>query len=174
MEEKENMVKVEEQSSSGAVAVNCRPNVVKMGFEKNQRICKVMNNQHVDDLGCHFRSKLEARYANYLELLKKAGEIVGWEYEKKRFALPEGDWLVDFTVHYPEHTEYHECKGYLQSHDRARMKLARDYYPDAILVLISQSKLSANNLRIVSKYLDRVCVERNRKSGYVVETIWSR
>ena len=57
-------------------------------------------------------NKLEARYANHLELLLKAGEILHWEYEP--FALRLGyrcTYSPDFLVVYPNRVECHETKG---------------------------------------------------------------
>ena len=44
-------------------------------------------------------NKLEAAYAGYLELQKKAGEIEDWGYEKIKFRLADGKWWKpDFMV----------------------------------------------------------------------------
>jgi len=43
--------------------------------------------------GCHFRSRLEARWAVFLDVLG-----VRWEYEKQGFDLPSGPYLPDFWI----------------------------------------------------------------------------
>ncbi len=62
-----------------------------------------------------YRSKLEARYAGYLDLLKQAGEIIGYQYEPIRFLLPgkRNTYKADFLVQRLDRSiEIHEVKGY--------------------------------------------------------------
>ena len=65
-----------------------------------------------------FKSKLEARYANYLERLREVGQILGWWYEPLTLRFPEGlpqEWTPDFLVLLPDGTvELHETKGYIE------------------------------------------------------------
>ena len=45
-----------------------------------------------------YRSKLEAAFANYLDVLKLAKDIDGWSYEPVNFRLPGGKnfYKIDF------------------------------------------------------------------------------
>ena len=60
-----------------------------MGFEANKRVVKIMKNQPVDDVfndrSCHFRSKLEHKWAKYLQLLLDNQQIAEWFYEPDKF-----------------------------------------------------------------------------------------
>lgn len=48
--------------------------------------------------GCHFRSRLEARWAVFFDALG-----VKWEYEKEGYPLPSGWYLPDFWLPYETH-----------------------------------------------------------------------
>lgn len=54
--------------------------------------------------GCRFRSRLEARWAVFLDHLK-----ITWEYERQGFDLPSGRYLPDFWL--PEPGTWIEVKG---------------------------------------------------------------
>lgn len=43
--------------------------------------------------GCHFRSRIEARWAVFFDHLG-----IGWEYEPQGFDLPSGPYLPDFLL----------------------------------------------------------------------------
>ncbi|MBU8870648.1 MAG: DUF1064 domain-containing protein [Gemmatimonadales bacterium] len=89
-----------------------------------------------------FRSKLEHRYAGYLELLRRADEIEGWEYEPEYYDFEEIDhgvtrYLPDFKVFYADKTfELHECKGALDGKSKTKLRRMRKYYPDIHIVLV--------------------------------------
>jgi hypothetical protein len=54
--------------------------------------------------GCHFRSRLEARWAVFFDQLD-----IPWEYEPEGFETPAGRYLPDFYL--PEHARWVEVKG---------------------------------------------------------------
>lgn len=54
--------------------------------------------------GCHFRSRLEARWAVFFDSLG-----ITWEYEPQGFELPSGRYLPDFWL--PELSTWYEVKG---------------------------------------------------------------
>jgi len=64
-------------------------------------------------------NKTEARYAQYLDLLKKAGEIIDYKFEPMKFILSsniEGarnavTYTPDFLIVYPEHFEFVDVKA---------------------------------------------------------------
>ena len=67
--------------------------------------------------GRQFRSKKEAGYARELDLLKKAGEILSWEYEPRKLDLCVNrmkicGYIPDFWVVMADGSkEIHEVKG---------------------------------------------------------------
>jgi hypothetical protein len=54
--------------------------------------------------GCRFRSRLEARWAYFMDLMD-----VPWEYEQEGWELPSGRYLPDFRL--PQAKVYLEIKG---------------------------------------------------------------
>lgn len=86
-------------------------------------------------LGHSHASKLEAGYCNQLQMLKKAGEIQGFEVQK-RFELRLDDVLI--CCHYPDflvtrksgEQEIHETKGAETDIWRLKHKLFKFCYPD--------------------------------------------
>lgn len=77
------------------------------------------------------RNKTELAYEQYLELLKKAGEILWWKYEGLKFRLGEGAYFTpDFVVMNKEgYLEAHEVKGFWREAARVRIKAAAEMYP---------------------------------------------
>jgi hypothetical protein len=60
-----------------------------------------------------YKSNGEKQYANYLTLLKAAGEVISWEYEPRKFEVGIGAiYTPDFIVHYPKRVEIIEIKGW--------------------------------------------------------------
>ena len=118
-----------------------------MGFEPG---CNHVNRKYGNipvslafDLGTvsiTFRSKLEARYANYLERLRELGQILGWWYEQT-LPLPSHQdpdhWKPDFLVLHPgAKLEIHECKGMVEQDDVHKLKWTKADYPDIPLFLV--------------------------------------
>lgn len=90
----------------------------------------------------YFRSRWEANYARYLELLKSRGEIDKWEHEPETFwfdGIVRGtvSYLPDFRVtRRPGGIEYHEVKGWMDDRSRVKIKRFRAYYPLLKLIVI--------------------------------------
>lgn len=147
-------------------------NVEKMGFEKNKRIVKVMNNQRVtefiNDRLCRFRSKLEYNWALYLTLLMEQGEIFDWLYEPDKFYFREetqGPWqyIPDFKVFTSENEFYYqECKGYHDGQTNSKLRRFKKYNPDIEIELVLQNipkrkkSKGANRRRVALKYARRI------------------
>ncbi len=84
-------------------------------------------------------NKAEARYAQDLELLKRAGKILDWKYEAIKFKLsdktkdsPAMWYTPDFFIIYPDKFTIVELKGYKSGKMAAsvvRFKIARQMYP---------------------------------------------
>jgi hypothetical protein len=77
-------------------------------------------------------NKLEAAYAQHLELLREAGEIVAWwpKPASWRLAATKCFFTPDFMVQLPDGMiEFHETKGYFTPEAKVRTKVAADKYP---------------------------------------------
>lgn len=95
-------------------------------FGHVQTVTRIMNGQE-----CRFRSKLEYRYAVYLDLLKGQGHIVDWLYEPQEMAIDfehgrRGNtrgYLPDFAVEVTDGDwEVHETKGYFTPIDAKKIR----------------------------------------------------
>jgi hypothetical protein len=93
------------------------------------------------------RSSWERHYADYLEFLVRAKQIVGWQYEPETFWF-EGvrrgvcSYKPDFKVEVkPGEYEYHEVKGYNDARSRTTLIRMDKYYPAVKVVLIDASRL---------------------------------
>ena len=101
----------------------------------------------VGDQHEYFRSGLEYRWAQYLELLKGLGEIVKWSYESRRFEFKKirsgtvfytPDFLVLYGAPYePDHC-WHELKGHLAQRDVTKFRRMAKYYPGEKLILVME------------------------------------
>jgi len=137
----------------------------KMGFEpmifrrphkeyRNQPVDAVVNGEVI-----HFKSKLEYRWANYLETLKRGGIIKDWSYETHTFKFDNigvEKWKVDFVIRNINNTfEYHECKGHFEKRDLDKLKCLFEFRPEVQLTYIfgAKPKLTPNKI----DWLNRVC-----------------
>jgi hypothetical protein len=70
--------------------------------------------QQGPDAGPTYKSLWERRYAQHLELLKQAGEIICWTYEPVNFRLPSkrNFYKADFIVKTKHGVQVHEVKGW--------------------------------------------------------------
>lgn len=90
----------------------------------------------------YFRSRYEANYARYLNLLIKNGEVVKWEYEPDTFwfeKIKRGvrSYTPDFKITFKGGAiEYHEVKGWDYPKGKTARKRMAKYYPKIKLVLI--------------------------------------
>lgn len=118
------------------------------------------------EYGIKFRSKLEARYARYLEMLLLAGLVAEWSYETQTFWFtPDSEGAVahglagirrgvtsyrpDFKVTWEEtrssscgsfggkRVEFHEVKGYMDDRSRVALERMKRYYPNVTVVLVT-------------------------------------
>jgi hypothetical protein len=70
---------------------------------------------------------LERRYADYLDLLKAAGQIADWKFDSYKLRLPADQcWIVvDFCVMLTDGTiEFHETKGFMEGDAWLKLKMA--------------------------------------------------
>ncbi len=86
-----------------------------------------------------FRCGWEARYAERLELEKRVGRILSFEFERERLVIGEGaTYKPDFAVLLPDGTkEYREVKGHKREAAIVRIKAAALRYPDRRFVMVS-------------------------------------
>jgi hypothetical protein len=77
-------------------------------------------------------NKLEAAYAQHLDLQRFAGEIHWWGYERVRLRVGNGAWYKpDFFVQRERDgpIELHETKGFRREAAIVRIKACADEYP---------------------------------------------
>ena len=99
--------------------------------------------------GQYFRSRWEANYARYLNLLviTKQG-ILKWEYEPDTFEferIKRGTrfYTPDFKIFLTEGTfEYHEVKGWEHPKGQTAIKRFHKYYPQFKLIIIDHDWFS--------------------------------
>jgi len=121
---------------------------IKLGFEEDKRLKLKFRNIpvsiHYEGKVIHFKSKLEYRWANHLELLKQAGEIKGWSYETHTFVFDNvglRNWKVDFEVRNNDDTfEYFEAKGKLRKSDIDKLKLLNRDRPEVEVTYVFARK----------------------------------
>jgi hypothetical protein len=98
-----------------------------------------------DDLSkVFFRSRWEANYARYLNLLIQQGQVVEWAYECETFwfeAIRRGvrSYTPDFRVVLPDGShEWHEVKGWMDAKSKTKLQRMKKYYPHERVVLIEE------------------------------------
>jgi hypothetical protein len=103
------------------------------------------------DLGdIYFRSRWEANYARYLNLLVKMGVVTEWAYEPETFwfeGIRRGtaSYKPDFRVRYKDDPTpvYVELKGWVQPKDRTKWKRMAKYHPHIKLEIIGAKEFAA-------------------------------
>lgn len=113
-----------------------------------------------------FKSKLEMRWAKYLDLLKRSGHIKDWAYEPMTFIFPNETqapvrYKPDFKVieNNGDVTIY-ECKGFLTGRDVSKFRKVQKHYPETKLVLVmaqkDKSTKRVNRYASALKYVERI------------------
>ncbi len=98
----------------------------------------------------YFRSGWEVNYAKYLELLKRKGEILDWDYEPKTFWFEQirrgvRSYKPDFRVIRPDGTHYWvEVKGFMDSKSATKIKRFAKYYPNETLEVVKKFNYTIN------------------------------
>lgn len=104
-----------------------------------------------DDLGkIFFRSRWEANYARYLNLLKKRGEIHKWEFEAETFwfeKIKRGvrSYCPDFKIWDSEKSEprFVEIKGWMDPKSQTKLKRMAKYYPKQKIEIVGEKEYRA-------------------------------
>lgn len=141
--------------------------MAKMGFEKQPFRAKYGNepvDAVVDGKRIHFLSKLEYRWAQYLDFLKTIGEILDWFYEFHTFKFDDRDrppyeFTPDFLVRKKDNTfEYHETKGMLQKYDLDKLKIVFTERPYVKITVVfwRKPKLSVQKKNKLERYAHHV------------------
>lgn len=146
----------------------------KMDFETDRRIVKVMGNVPTTAFGIQFKSKFEAQWSKYLEMLVMGSDtdpIDRWNYEPKTFFFPDQkkapvqytpDFLItvcwgDLSNHY-----WQELKGWLDSQTISKFQKMLKYYPDEKFELVMQKIPKKGNAAMrYRKLLGRVNNDKN-------------
>lgn len=83
----------------------------------------------------YFRSRMELRYAKFLEFQKKYKQIQEWEYEPRTFwfeNIKRGvrSYTPDFRIlHNDGSHSWVEVKGFMDTKSRTKLKRMEKYYP---------------------------------------------
>ncbi len=91
---------------------------------------------------CYYRSRWEANFGRYLQMLKEQGQIKDWMHEPKAFwfdKIKRGvlSYLPDFLVIENDDTEiYYEVKGWMDDRSKTKLQRMKKYYPDVTLRLV--------------------------------------
>ena len=139
----------------------------KMGFETDKRIRRKYGNVPVtaivDGNTIHFKSKLEYRWAQYLDILKTTGEIKNFYYEWHTFYFDNIDKLKEFTPDFlvrnkDNSFEYYETKGMLSGHDIRKCKALFNERPEVKMTMVfwTNPKISAQKRGQLERFCHRV------------------
>lgn len=89
-------------------------------------------------------NKTESAWADQLQILKLAGEIIDWVYE------PFGLRLADKTFYHPDflvvkktHFEIHEVKGFWRDDAKVKIKVAARQFPWFQFVVVMRGSKKA-------------------------------
>jgi hypothetical protein len=86
-------------------------------------------------------NKTEAAYQQYLEILRRGGEIIDHRYEPFNLRLADNTYYrPDFFVVYADHFEVHEVKGFWRDDARVKIKVAAAMFPWWIFKAIKKVK----------------------------------
>ena len=85
-------------------------------------------------------NKLEAKYAAYLETLRRAGKIIFWRYEAVKFRLADRTWYSpDFYIMRPDGSiEIHETKGWMEDDANVKIKTVAEQFPEFLFILVKE------------------------------------
>lgn len=86
------------------------------------------------------RSKLQAAYAEDLELRRRTGELLDVEEEAISLRLAGRTWFrPDFLLRFPDgHVEIHEVKGHWEDDARVKIKVAAECHAWARFVAVTR------------------------------------
>lgn len=76
-------------------------------------------------------NKTEQAYADFLELRKRAGEVLWWKFEGIKLRLADKTFLTpDFAIMTSDCAiELHDIKGFMMDDANVKIKIAAEAYP---------------------------------------------
>lgn len=95
-------------------------------------------------------NKTETRYAQHLDLLKHAGEVLWWKFEGIKLRLADNTFLtIDFAVLTAAGMlEMHEVKGFWTDDARAKTKIASVMYPFRFIAVTAKRQKDGGGWRV--------------------------
>lgn len=95
-------------------------------------------------------NKLEAAYAQHLDVLQHAGEVIWWRYEAVGLRLADRTFYhPDFLVMMADGTlEAHETKGFMRDDANVKLKVAASAFP-FVFRLVKKQKGGAWDIRTI-------------------------
>jgi hypothetical protein len=83
-------------------------------------------------------NRLEARYAERLETMKRIGEVVCWKFEEIKLRMAAYTFYTpDFFIMLPDGSVgFHETKGFWRDDARVKIKIAAELYPMFFFVAV--------------------------------------
>ena len=76
-------------------------------------------------------NKLEQRYQQYLDLQKRAEEIICYRFEAVKFRLADKTFYTpDFMITKSDRIEFHETKGHWEDDAKVKMKVVAEMFPE--------------------------------------------
>lgn len=96
----------------------------------------------VNGIRSYYRSKMELRYARYLENLVKIKAIKDFKHEPQTFWFTEikrgvRSYLPDFKVINTDNSHYWvEVKGYMDAKSLTKIKRFKKYYPQEKIIVV--------------------------------------
>lgn len=114
---------------------------------------------------CYFRSKLERRHAEFLELQRGAGLIREWQHEPRTFHFPDRlqapvSYKPDFRVVWCSGVEeWHECKGHWTRRDVTKLRLMARHYPEITIAVVG-ARLTSDDKEAIERARELTIAER--------------
>lgn len=115
---------------------------LRLGYETDEasgdvRIAKLPVGKRTSQPTPGVMNKTEARYAERLETLRLAGEVLWYAFESVKLRLADRThYTPDFIVMMADGTtEFHEVKGFWRDDARVKIKIAAELYPFRFLAV---------------------------------------
>ena len=81
------------------------------------------------------------QYRQHLEILKQAGEIIGYRFEAIKFRLADKTFYTpDFMVTLSDRIEFHETKGFMRDDAAVKIKVVAEMFPEFVFYLCTYKK----------------------------------
>jgi hypothetical protein len=112
--------------------------------------------REIDGTLYYFKSKMEYRYALYLEWLRLNKNITDWMYESRTFDFPIKHGITrytpDFCVieNHPLNWHWIEVKGYFTRESKTKIKRFQKYFPQEKLEIVDGKWFTRNSRKLSS------------------------